>query len=95
MILEKAKINGGYDQIVQGKLKISLNYFLDINVILFIRNQDNNKVFDAVKKNENTFGTLSLCGCYYYNVQDKYIQKESKTFIKEDCNTQKKIKKSG
>jgi hypothetical protein len=32
---------------------------------------------------------------YYYNAQDKYIYKENKTFIKEDCNTQKKIKKSG
>ena len=55
MILEKAKINGGYDQIVQGKLKISLNYFLDVNVILLIRNQDNNKVFDEVKKMKIAF----------------------------------------
>ena len=94
MILEKAwaKINGGYDQIECGKNKNIFELFLGCRCKCF--NSDNiDKMYKSIKKNEENFGTLSLCSSPFYDILNNDVYKDSKTFIKEKSND--KIKKSG
>ena len=50
-------------------------------------------MYKSIKKNEENFGTLSLCSSPFYDILNNDLYKDSKTFIKEKSND--KIKKSG
>ena len=79
MILEKAwaQINGGYDQISGGYINDIFELFLGASCDKY-REINENDLFEAIKENQKIFGTLSLCGCTYYSlndgveIQDKY-----------------------
>jgi len=78
MILEKAwaQINGGYDQIGGGYNENIFELFLGsiCNTINHDNDENNmleNIIYNAIKDNENEFGTLSLCSAKYYKLQNQ------------------------
>ena len=66
MILEKAwaKINGGYDRIFGGRIMKIYELFLGCTCNYLDKDNDQN-LFEEIRKNENNFGTLSLCSAPY------------------------------
>ena len=101
MILEKAwaKINGGYDQIEGGRRINIFELFLGCKCDSFNHKKNNNNeinsLFKSIKENENTFGTLSLCGSETYEINDESILKDSKIYNKNEALNKGLITKKG
>ena len=79
MILEKAwaLLNGGYDQIVGGNRLYIFELFLGASSKYFNTASDNSEeeILKSINRNENYFGTLSLCGSEYYRKTEDLIKK--------------------
>ena len=79
MILEKAwaLLNGGYDQIKGGFILYIFELFLGSSSKNFLRTLNNSEeeMLKSINKNENYFGTLSLCGAKYYKKTKDLIEK--------------------
>ena len=95
MILEKAwaQINGGYDQIEGGYMQNIFELFLGCKCDSF-DNNNINKLYKSIKKNEKNFGTLSLCGSIFYDILNKNIYKNSQNFIIKNAINHNLIKES-
>ena len=93
MILEKAWaiINGGYDKIDEGGNIFNIfELFLGCKCDIFMKDDYNNYIdnlYDRIRLNENFFGTLSLCGCNYYNIinNEEEMEQNKKIYDKKDC----------
>ena len=97
MILEKAwaQINGGYDQIEGGYRANIFELFLGCKCQSFNNNDDNiEKIYQSIKKNEKSFGTLSLCDSKFYDILDYNIYKNSENFIKKNAINDRLIRES-
>ena len=94
MILEKAwaQINGGYDQIEGGNTKNIFELFFGSRCKNF-KSINTDKLYKSIKKNEKSFGTLSLCSSPSYDILNNDVYKDTKNFIK--TNSINKIRKSG
>ena len=93
MILEKAwaQINGGYDQISGGFIHDIFELFLGASCDKY--EQDNKKdLFTAIKENEKQFGTLSLCGAKYYQLEKGEEIKDKINFDKNSLLNQESLK---
>ena len=90
IILEKAwaLINGGYDQIEGGTIfnifELFLNsscfhvYFSDIKE----ENREFLKIFKKITRNQKNYGSLTLCGSYYFKIEDELRNKIENKIIK-------------
>ena len=81
MILEKAwaLINGGYDKMEGGRTKYIFELFLGCKCDEFKNDNINNNInnlYNSIQKNEQFFGTLSICGSVTYKV-NKEIDKNN------------------
>ena len=96
MILEKAwaQINGGYDQIEGGSHKNIFELFLGCTCKSF-NNENIKKAYQSIKKNEEYFGTLSLCSSNFLNILNKNIYKNYDNFDKKDAIDKKFVNKGG
>ena len=103
-----AKINGGYDRIEGGISKNIFELFLGCkcnwfynynnkddninNIYDDVINDEINSLYESVKENEKTFGTLSLCSSPYYYYDPKKFNINIKDFDKEDAKNKRLIK---
>ena len=101
MILEKAwaQINGGYDQIEGGQTKNIFELFLGCSCDSV--ESDSDEVFGLVKKNEEQFGTLTLCSAIYYKETKElhnnleYNNNLCKTYIKQNLINENLLEENG
>ena len=105
MILEKAwaLLNGGYDQIEGGNRLYIFELFLGASSKYFYTTprDSEEKMLKSINRNENYFGTLSLCGADYYRETEDLKKKinnneiNPENYDKNKLLREKLIKKGG